>query len=53
LSIIPTGVSDIPSGKHYCDQTDMYINGEYHPDYIGLDKIKENAIYTAEFIPKK
>ena len=53
LSIIPTGVSDIPSGKHYCDQTDMYINGEYHPDYIGLDKIKENAIYTALFIPKK
>ncbi len=53
LSIIPTGVSDIPSSKHYCDQTDMYINGEYHADYIGLDKIKENAVYTAVFVPEK
>ncbi len=51
LSIIPTGVSDIPSSKHYCDQTDMYINGEYHADYIGLDKVKENAVYTAVFSP--
>lgn len=53
FSIIPTGVSDIPSSKHYCDQTDMYINGKYHTDYIGLDKIKKNAVYTAVFIPSK
>ena len=52
LSIIPTGVSDIPSSKHYCDQTDMYIKGEYHPDYISLKKIKENAVYTAVFSPE-
>ncbi|NOZ34844.1 MAG: penicillin acylase family protein [Chlorobi bacterium] len=53
LSIIPTGVSGIPASKHYCDQTNMYIKGEYHPDYIGLDKIKKNAVYTAVFLPSK
>ncbi len=53
LSIIPTGVSGIPASKHYCDQTEMYIKGEYHPDYIGLDKIKKNAVYTAVFLPLK
>jgi len=52
FSIIPTGVSGIPASKHYCDQTDMYINGEYHPDYTSLKKVKENAVYTAVFSPK-
>ncbi|MCF6367083.1 MAG: penicillin acylase family protein [Bacteroidales bacterium] len=51
-SIIPTGVSGIPASKHYCDQTDMYINGEYHPDYISLKKIKKNAVYIAFFSEK-
>lgn len=53
LSIIPTGVSDIPSSKHFCDQTDMYIKGEYHPDYTSIKKIKENAVYKAQFMPEK
>ncbi len=51
LSIIPTGVSGIPASKHYLDQTEMYIKGEYHPDYIGLNKIKEEAVYKAVFLP--
>ncbi|NPA43909.1 MAG: penicillin acylase family protein, partial [Chlorobi bacterium] len=48
-TIIPTGISDIPTSKHYCDQTDMYINGVYHNDFIDIEKIKENAVYTATF----
>ncbi len=51
LTIIPTGVSDVPSSKHYCDQTEMYMNGDYHEDYISPEKIKENAVYTAVFFP--
>ncbi|NPA68465.1 MAG: penicillin acylase family protein, partial [Chlorobi bacterium] len=51
FSIIPTGVSGIPSSKHYCDQTDMYIKGEYHADYTSIDKVKKNAVYTAVFTP--
>ena len=48
-SVIPTGISDVPASKHYCDQTDMYINGIYHNDYIDIEKIKESAVYTATF----
>jgi len=51
-TIIPTGVSDIPTSKHYCDQTEMYINGIYHNDYVDTNKIKESAVYTAVFSKK-
>jgi len=51
-SIIPTGVSGIPSSKHYCDQSEMFMNGVYHDDYIGLEEIKKTSIYTAVFSPK-
>ncbi len=53
FSIIPTGVSGIPASKHYCDQTEMYVNGEYHADYTSLEKVKEAAVYQAVFKPKK
>jgi len=48
-SIIPTGVCDIPVSKHYCDQSEMYVNGIYHNDFINIEKIKANAVYTATF----
>jgi penicillin amidase len=48
-SVIPTGVSDIPKSPHYCDQTELYINGLYHDDYTSLEKVKANAVYTARF----
>jgi len=53
FSIIPTGVSGIPASKHYCDQTEMYVNGEYHSDYTSIEKVKEGAVYQAVFKPKK
>jgi len=46
FSVIPTGNSGIPASKHYCDQTDLYTNGEYHVDYVSESLIKENAEYT-------
>ena len=52
-SIIPTGVSGIPASDHYCDQTEMYINGIYHSDYTSIEKVKEKSVYEATFIPKK
>ncbi|HIP47838.1 MAG TPA: penicillin acylase family protein [Lutibacter sp.] len=51
-TIIPTGISAIPASKHYCDQSEMYMNGEYHSDYISLEKIKELAVYKNSFQPK-
>lgn len=51
-SIIPTGISDIPASKHYCDQSEMFMNGVYHDDFVKLEKIKNKAVYTATFTSK-
>ncbi len=51
LTIIPTGNSGIPSSDHYCDQTEMYINGEYHEDYFSEDLVKKNILYKMSFLP--
>ena len=45
LSVIPTGTSGIPASDHYCDQTNMYVNNEYHPDYFSMGKVKKTAEY--------
>jgi penicillin amidase len=52
LSVIPTGNSGIPSSDHYCDQTDMYVNNEYHPDYFSMDKVKKAAEYKLKMSSK-
>ncbi len=49
LTAIPTGNSGIPASRHYCDQTDMFVNGKYHPDYFSRDKIVANARYHMTF----
>ena len=46
FSVIPTGNSGIPASKHYCDQTQLYVNGKFHVDYVSESKIRENAEYT-------
>ncbi len=50
-SVIPTGISGIPTSKHYCDQSEMFTNGIYHDDYISLEKIKEKAAYQSKLLP--
>jgi penicillin amidase len=50
LSVIPTGNSGIPASKHYCDQTILYVNGNYHPDYFSRDKVVEHARYHQTFV---
>ena len=49
LTIIPTGNSGLPSGKNYCDQTDMYINGEYHKDLFSREAIESEAVFHMNF----
>ena len=49
LTIIPTGNSGIPASKHYCDQTAMYINGQYHSDHFSKEKVAANARYHMKF----
>ena len=52
-SIIPTGNSGIPASKHYCDQTELYINKSYHKDYFSRGKAKENSKYKMTFTKKQ
>ena len=49
ISIIPTGISGIPASKHYCDQTQSYVNNEYRNDYISRDLVEESAKYKQVF----
>lgn len=44
-TVIPTGTSGIPKSPFYCDQTELYINGKYHADYVSKYLIRENAAY--------
>jgi penicillin amidase len=46
LTVIPTGVSGIPSSPHYCDQTQHYLANRYHPDYFSRDLVEKHAKYT-------
>jgi penicillin amidase len=45
LTVIPTGVSGIPASPHYCDQTQLYVKNEYHPDYFSRKMVEKNAKY--------
>ena len=45
LTVIPTGVSGIPASAHYCDQTELYVESEYHADYFSRDLVEKNAKY--------
>jgi penicillin amidase len=49
FTIIPTGNSGIPSSSHYCDQTEMYIHGKYHPDHFSREKVLAHARYRMNF----
>ncbi len=52
FTVIPTGNSGIPGSRHYCDQTDLYIDGKHHPDYFSRAKVVEHAAYTMKFVRK-
>ncbi|MBN2781378.1 MAG: penicillin acylase family protein [Candidatus Marinimicrobia bacterium] len=45
LTVIPTGNSGIPKSPHYCDQTHLYLNGEYHSDFVSKQLIRGSAKY--------
>lgn len=52
LTVIPTGISGIPASQYYCDQTEMYLNNEFHNDYFDIMKVSENSKYKMELIPE-
>jgi penicillin amidase len=52
LSVIPTGNSGVPASPHYLDQTDMYINNQYHRDHFSREAVEANYKYKAVFAPQ-
>jgi penicillin amidase len=52
LTVLPTGNSGIPSSPHYCDQTQLYLRGQYHADFFSRKKVLENARYHMSFKEK-
>ncbi len=50
LSIIPTGISGIPASKHYCDQTQSFVNNEYRNDYMSRDLVEQQSKYKQVFM---
>ncbi|MBN2214693.1 MAG: penicillin acylase family protein [Bacteroidales bacterium] len=49
LTVIPTGNSGIPASRHYCDQTKMYIGGDYHKDLFSRKAVESDAVYHMNF----
>ncbi|MDF1546945.1 MAG: penicillin acylase family protein, partial [Bacteroidales bacterium] len=52
LTVIPTGISGIPSSPYYCDQTEMYLKNEFHPDYFDIGKIEKNTSFRLTLMPE-
>ncbi|MDA3904897.1 MAG: penicillin acylase family protein [Bacteroidales bacterium] len=53
LTIIPTGESGIPASDYYMDQTEKYLNNEYHADPFTRKAVEKQTRYAAKFIPKR
>lgn len=41
LGILPTGNSGVPFSKHYSDQTEMFLKGEFRPQLIQWERIEK------------
>ena len=41
LSVIPSGQRGISFSKHYTDQLELFLNGEYHVQYFAADTVEE------------
>jgi penicillin amidase len=50
-SVIPTGNSGICTGIFYCNQTELYIKGAYHPDYFTVEEVKKNKQFEMDLLP--
>jgi penicillin amidase len=52
LTVIPTGESGIPASDFYCNQSDMYINMEYHEDPFSRESVEKLAKFHSIFSGK-
>lgn len=52
ISILPTGQSGNPLSKHYKDQAEMYVNGDFRKMMMNEEEIKSSSDLL-RFVPKK
>jgi len=52
ISILPTGQSGNPLSKHYKDQAEMYVNGEFRKMMLNEEEIKAKSESVLTFIKK-
>ena len=52
LTVIPTGESGVPASPFYCDQTKLYIAGQYHSDYVERGRVEKNAKFRMTIRPE-
>ncbi len=50
-TVIPTGVSGIPASDFFCNQSELYINKQYHDDFFSKEKVQAAAVYHSVFKP--
>lgn len=49
LTIIPTGTSGVPASSHYLDQTELYVNNQFHKDPFSREAVESSMKYKAIF----
>jgi penicillin amidase len=52
VTIIPTGTSGIPASPFYLDQTEMYMNNQYHADPFSKNVVENAAKFQMKLIPR-
>ena len=45
-TVIPTGISGVPSSEFYCSQTETYCNDEFYKDHFSRQAVEEAALYS-------
>ncbi|MEO0572861.1 MAG: penicillin acylase family protein [Bacteroidota bacterium] len=53
ISILPTGQSGNPLSRHYKDQAEMYVKGEFRKMMMNEEEIKSTSRGSLTFKPKK
>ena len=51
-TIIPTGTSGIPASDFYLNQTEMYINNQYHADPFSTSSVQKASKFKMKLSPK-
>ena len=45
-TVIPTGISGVPSSEFYCSQTETYCNDGFYRDHFSREAVEEAALYN-------